>query len=61
MNSSVGKNPPVDKFKMEAYSLSGFQPTLDLINLTKWELKDIDERHKILSDVWITKMNFVEY
>lgn len=52
LNSAVGKLAPVKKFKLPAYLQSGFQPTIDLTVLQKWDISDIEQRHKDFSERW---------
>ena len=56
LNSSVGNKPPVEKFKTEAYKISGFKPTLDLMDKTAWTLEDIENRHNELFEKWFDSM-----
>lgn len=52
LNSAAGKKAPVEKFKMPEYTQSGFQPTIDLTKLNKWDLQDIETRHKDFANRW---------
>lgn len=51
-NSSVGNMQPEKKFVSDVYKNSGFKLNEELMNMTYWTEKDIEDRHNRLVNKW---------